>query len=306
MLSRIADSLFWIGRYLERAEDTCRIVEVHLNQRFDDPSDDPSQGARDLLLLMGREPRDEEPDILEELCYDEKSPVSFLNALGSARESARRARETVPTEVWESINTTWLAGKGGRLQRMRPASMFKFVRERCAVIAGLADSTMSHDEGWLFFTLGRSIERIDMTSRLLSTPALAANTQRAWDHVLRGCGAHHAFVQRYGALASDRDAAEFLILDRLFPRSLLYTLNTAQVALRQLGPTNLRIRPDDAAARLLGAAKANLEFMPPDEILSDLPEEMAKLQMVCSQTTGAVAHRYFEGSAAAEWVGGAS
>ena len=306
MLSRIADSLFWIGRYLERAEDTCRIVEVHLNQRFDDPSDDPSQGARDLLLLMGREPRDEEPDILQELCYDEKSPVSFLNALGSARESARRARETVSTEVWESINTTWLAGKGGRLQRMRPASMFKFIRERCAVIAGLADSTMSHDEGWLFLTLGRSIERIDMTSRLLSTPSLAANTQRAWDHVLSGCGAHHAFVQRYGALASDRDAAEFLILDRLFPRSLLYTLNTAEGALRQLGPTNLRIRPDDPAARLLGAAKANLEFMPPDDILSELPEQMEKLQMVCSQATQAIAHRYFEGSAAAEWVGGAS
>lgn len=303
MLSRIADSLFWIGRYLERAEDTCRIVEVHLNQRFDDQGDDPSQSARDLLLLMGSEPGDE-PDVLQELCYDEKSSVSFLNALGSARESARRARETVSTEVWESINTTWLAGKGGRLQRMRPASMFKFVRERCAVIAGLADSTMSHDEGWLFLTLGRSIERIDMTSRLLSTPSLASNTQRAWDHVLSGCGAHHAFVQRYGALASDRDAAEFLILDRLFPRSLIYTLNTAEGALKQLGPTNLRIRPDDPAARLLGAAKANLEFQPPDEILLDLPEQMAKLQVVCTQATQAISVRYFEGSAAAEWVGG--
>lgn len=305
MLSRIAESLFWIGRYLERAEDTARIVEVHLHQRLDDPTVDHAQAARDLLLLMGKTPKEDEPDVLTHLCYDEKSPVSFVNSLGRARESARRARETVPTEVWESINTTWLAIRGGRLQRMRPASMFKVVRERCAVISGLADNTMSHDEGWLFLTLGRAIERIDMTSRLLSTPSLAANSQRAWIHVLSGCGAHHAFVQRYGALASDRDAAEFLILDRLFPRSLVYTLNTAVGALAQLGPGNQRIRPDDPAARLLGAARASLEYLPPDAILADLSDQMEKLQVVCSQATQAVSHRYFEGSAAAEWVGGA-
>ncbi|AQP45116.1 alpha-E domain-containing protein [Tessaracoccus flavus] len=305
MLSRIAESLFWIGRYLERAEDTGRIVEVHQHQLLDDPTVDHAQAARDLLLLMGRAVEEEEPDVLTYLCYDEKSPVSFVNAFGQAREAARRARETVSTEVWESINTTWLAIRGGRLQRMRPASMFKFVRERCAVISGLADNTMSHDEGWLFLTLGRSIERIDMTSRLLSTPSLARNSPRAWDHVLSGCGAHHAFVQRYGALASERDAAEFLILDRLFPRSLIYTLGSAVDALTQLGPGNQRIRPDDPAARLLGAARASLEFLPPDEILSELPEQMGKLQVVCSQTTQAVSVRYFEGSAAAEWVGGA-
>lgn len=304
MLSRIADSLFWIGRYLERAEDTCRIVEVHLHQRTDDPSS-PGEAARNLLLLMGHETREDEPDVLDALCYNEQSPVSFLSALGSARESARRARETVPTEVWESINTTWLAMRGGRLQRMRPASMFKLVRERCAVIAGLADSTMSHDEGWLFLTLGRSIERIDMTSRLIATASLAGNTPRAWDHVLGGCGAHHAFLQRYGAVAADRDAAEFLILDRVFPRSLIYTLGTAVDALEHLGPAFQRIRPDDPASRLLGSAKATLEFLPAEEILLDLPEQMARLQVVCSQTTESISERYFEGSLAATWVGGA-
>jgi len=303
VLSRIAEALFWIGRYVERAEDTCRIVEVHLHQGLDDPTLDANGAARDLLLLMGQTAV-EQPDVLHQFCYDERSPISFLNALGSARESARRARETVSTEVWESINTTWLAVRGGRLQRMRPASMFKVIRERCAVIAGLADNTMSHDEGWLFLTLGRSIERLDMTSRLLSTPSLAGNSPRAWDHVLSGCGAHHAFVQRYGALASERDAAEFLILDRLFPRSLIYTLGTATQALTQLGPSNLRIRPDDPAARLLGAARASLEYLPPDEIQVDLPAEMAKLQVVCSQATQSISARYFEGSAAAEWVGG--
>ncbi|MFV0428654.1 MAG: alpha-E domain-containing protein [Arachnia sp.] len=306
MLSRIADSLFWIGRYLERAEDTCRIVDVHLQQRLDDPHVDQPKAARHLLELMGAPATAEEPDVLHTMCYDEASPASFLAALAGARESARRARETVPTDVWESINTTWLAVRGGRLQRMRPASMFKLIRERCAVIAGLADSTMTHDEGWMFLVLGRSIERVDMTARLISTPSLGTNTTRAWGHVLSGCGAHHAFVQRYGALADDRQAAEFLMRDKLFPRSLVATLMAAEQSLRALAPPSER-RPggDDVAARLLGGARAGLEFMPPDEVLSALPDKMADLQLACSRATDAISRRYFEGASAAEWVGGA-
>ena len=305
MLSRIADSMFWIGRYLERAEDTCRIADVHLQQRLDDPNLDEAAAARDLLALMGMPSQDPNPNILALLCYDESSPISFLNALAGARESARRARETVSTEVWESINTTWLAVRGGRLQRMRPASMFKFIRERCAVIAGLTDNTMSHDEGWLFLTLGRSIERVDMTARLLSTPSLSANPRRAWSHVLSGCGAHHAFVQRYGALAGQRDAAEFLLRDLLFPRSVVATLRAAEEALASLERRGTRVRVDNPAMRLLGGARAELEFMSPDDVLNDLPEKMAALQMVCNEATTAITARYFEGALAAEWVGGA-
>ena len=84
MLSRIAEALFWIGRYVERAEDTCRIVEVHLHQGLDDPTLDANGAARDLLLLMGQRAV-EQPDVLHQFCYDERSPISFLNALGSAR-----------------------------------------------------------------------------------------------------------------------------------------------------------------------------------------------------------------------------
>lgn len=305
MLSRIADSMFWIGRYLERAEDTCRIADVHLQQRLDDPNVDEAAAARTLLLLMGSAVDEEHPDILKLLCYDETSPISFLTALGGARESARRARETVPTEVWESINTTWLAVRGGRLQRMRPASMFKFIRERCAVIAGLADNTMSHDEGWLFLKLGRCIERVDMTARLMSTPAVSSNPRRAWQHVLRGCGAHHAFVQRYGALAGDREAAEFLLRDLLFPRSVVATLMVAEEALEGLERQGTRNRVDNPAIRALGAARASLDYMPPGEILVDLPQRMAQLQIACSTATEAISARYFEGALAAEWVGGA-
>lgn len=307
MLSRIAESLFWIGRYLERAEDTCRILDVHLQMLVEEPTTDEEESSHKLLRVMGApaEGAIDTDAVMRILCYDPASPCSIVAAVGGVRESARRARETVSTEMWEAINTTWNGVNRGQLERLRPQTAFRHVRERCAVISGMADGTMSHDEGWLFLTLGRSIERIDMTARLLATPSLVGNSPRAWDHVLSGCGAHHAFVQRYGALASDRDAAEFLMLDRLFPRSLIYTLNTAVESLAQLGPSGLRIRPDDPAMRLLGAARASLEYLPPDEILRDLPDEMARLQVVCTQATQAISERYFEGSAAAEWVGGA-
>ncbi|MDR1833651.1 MAG: alpha-E domain-containing protein, partial [Propionibacteriaceae bacterium] len=226
MLSRIAESLFWIGRYLERAEDTCRIVEVHLQLLLEDPSVNQEEAAATLLTVMGS-PVVETPDtneVLRALCYDEDSPCSIASALGGAREAARRARETVSIEMWEAINTTWNSVKGGRLPRMRPASAFKHVRERCAVISGTADQTMSHDEGWHFLTLGRSVERVDMTARMISTAAVSSG-QSAWNNVLRGCGADHAFIRTYGGVTTDRDAAEFLLLDRLFPRSLVYTLH---------------------------------------------------------------------------------
>jgi uncharacterized alpha-E superfamily protein len=308
MLSRIAESLFWIGRYLERAEDTCRIVEVHLQLLLDDPSVDSEAAGASLLAVMGVEVPDQVDNaaVMRSLCFDDTSPCSIAAALGGARESARRARETVSTEMWESINTTWNSVRNGRLRLMRPTSAFKHVRERCAVISGTADGTMSHDEGWHFLVLGRSIERADMTARLISAASSTSGTQSAWNNVLRGCGAHHAFVRTYGGVTTDRDAAEFLLLDRLFPRSLVHTLATAEQALAALDSGERRAGIEDDAQRLLGTARAALEYRPPGQVLDDLPRRMSELQWVCNQASAAIAQRYFEGATAAMWRGGAS
>ncbi len=307
MLSRIAESLFWIGRYLERAEDTTRIVEVHLQLLLDDPSVDQDDAAVRLLAVMGA-PAGEVADtaeVLRVLCYDPLSPCSVAAALGGAREAARRARETVSSEMWEAINTTWYSVKGGRLQRMRPASAFRHVRERCAVISGTADQTMSHDEGWHFLTLGRSLERVDMTARLISTAQVAGGIQSAWSNVLRGCGAHHAFVRTYGGVTTDRDAAEFLLLDRLFPRSVVHNLTQAEAALTELDfAGGRRVGFDDEARRLLGTARAALEYRAPGTILEDLPQRMADLQRTCSQVCETVTRRYLSGATVSAWSGG--
>lgn len=305
MLSRIAESLFWIGRYLERAEDTCRVLEMHLQLLIDDPSVDQDDAAATLLAVMGASSADgtEATDVLRILCFDPASPASVAASLGGAREAARRARETVSSEMWEAINTTWNSVKGGRLQRMRPAAAFRLVRERCAVITGTADQTMSHDEGWLFLTLGRSIERVDMTARLIST-AHVTGTQSAWNNVLRGCGAHHAFVRSYGGVTTDRDAAEFVLLDRLFPRSVVHNLRAAEVALNALDAAASTRGYEDEATRLLGTARAALEYRDPEKVLDELPQRMTDLQRTCNQVCEAVTMRYFSGSTAASWTGG--
>lgn len=310
MLSRIAESLFWIGRYLERAEDTCRIVEVHLQLLIDDPSVDSDAAAATLLAVMGSvvDPAqivESNETVMARLCWDVASPCSIVAAIGGAREAARRARETISTEMWEAINTTWNAVKGSRLQRMRPTTAFKYIRERCAVISGTADQTMSHDEGWHFLTLGRGIERVDMTARMISTAAVTAGSQSAWPNVLRGCGAHHAFVRTYGGVVSDREATEFLLLDRLFPRSVVYTLSAAEDALAQLEPGTRRTGFHDDAQRLLGTARATLEYQRPERILAELPQRMAELQRSCHQASEAITSRYFSAAAAASWQEGA-
>ncbi len=306
MLSRIAESLYWIGRYLERAEDTSRLLDVQLHLSVEDPVIDARASADRLLTVMGidHEGPATEDLVLRRLCHDPDSPASIVSARKGARESARRSRETVSTEMWEAINTTWYAVQRGELAKVRPALAFRWVRERCAVITATADGTMSHDQGWYFLVLGRSLERIDMTARLAASAATGP-AATAWSSTLRACGAHHAFVRGHHDQDSDSEAAEFLLLDRLFPRSIVHTLDTAMDALDRLTPPERRGLTEDEVARTLGRARAELEYRTRGEVLLDLPERMAELQITCARANAAISARYFEGAVAAEWRGGA-
>ncbi len=306
MLSRIAESLYWIGRYLERAEDTARILDVHLYLTVEDPLSDPKASDQLLLSVMGV-PVEEDAGasvVMQLLCYDTRSPSSILASLRGARESARRSRETVPTEMWEAVNTTWHAVQRGQLSTMRPAVAFRWVRERCAVITATADSTMSRDLGWQFLALGRSLERIDMTARLVEAAALTSSAS-AWSTALRSTGAHHAFVQRASDQDSDLESVEFLLLNRAFPRSMLTTLDTAIEALSVLETGSQQLICDGEAVRLLGQARAKLEFHERAEMLDALPERMSALQATCATADAAITRRFFEGAVAPQWHEGA-
>ncbi len=309
MLSRIAESLFWIGRYVERADDTARILDVHLQMLLEDPYLSEGEACRALLSVMGvdTDPGDEvdRTDVLERLAFDTTYASAIVGSLGAARENARRARETVSSDMWECLNTTWIGIERVRHRTTTAHGFFQWVRERAALVSGIADATMSRDDAWRFLVLGRSIERADMTARLVATSTISG-TVPSWTTLLRSCGAYESYVRTYRGVASDERAAEFLLLDRLFPRSVLNALAQAEECLEELAPATERVGVSDTGRRLLGRARTSLEYRSLVEIMDDLPEEMEKVQKACSLASDAVARRYFPRAVTTAWVEEAS
>jgi len=306
MLSRIAESMFWIGRYVERAEDTARILDVQTQLVLEDATIEEESTCRALLSIMGVEGEPEQtPDlglVLDMLAYDPSSPVSMAAALGAARESARRARETLSVPMWEAINTTYRAIPSGQFQGMRAPVIFQWVRERAALVNGTADATMMRDESWQFLMLGRYVERADMTSRLVATTSLtSAGGASQWNSTLRACGAYDAFLRVNKGVETEQAAAEFLLLDRIFPRSVVHALQRAEGALDTLEGTSRRAGFSDEAHRLIGRMRASLEYRSLHDLLADLPAEMERLQVTCAEATEAVTKRYFAGAEALAW-----
>jgi len=308
VLSRIAESLFWIGRYLERADDTARILDIHLQLLLEDPYVDETAACRSLLSVMGAGgaaaaaagPVDR-TTVLASLAFDRANPSSIVGSIAAARENARRARETVSSQMWEYINTTWIGINPARRRATTPHQFLLWVIERATLIAGMADATMSRDDAWRFLVLGRSIERADMTARLIATSAIRG-ADPAWLILLRSCGAHESYVRTYRGVASDERAAEFLLLDRLFPRSVRYALQQAEECLEELAPPSERAGVSDRARRNLGRARTGLEYRRLEDILGDLPTEMENVQHACSVASDAVARRYFPRPATTSWV----
>jgi uncharacterized alpha-E superfamily protein len=306
MLSRIAESLFWIGRYVERSDGTARILDVHLQLLLEDPWIDEDTACRSLLSVMGSDDDSETPvtrdDVMNLLAVDRSHPASIAYAIASARENARRAREVVSTELWECLNTN-----NARMPRKvagdKTHEFFRWVRERAALAIGIVDSATSHDEAWQFFTLGRAIERADMTARLLATRSLTEASGPSWTTILRSCGAYEAYLRTYRGVPSTKNAAEFLLTDRLFPRSILYSVTRAEECLREIDPRLGRAGVNDAAQRLLGQIRAEFEYRPVIELLDDLPARMEEVQAVCSAASDAIRQRYFPTSAVPVWIG---
>lgn len=304
MLSRIAESLFWIGRYIERADDTARLLDVHVQILLEDPWAEEDLVCRTLLSVMDRPVPDDgelvgRRQVLETLAFDRTTPSAIAGALVAARENARRAREVISTELWEAVNSTWTDLP--RLDPGRPHDFFGWVSGRSALVSGIVDQSISRDDTWHFLVLGRSLERADMTARLLATRALAGSTGPDWATLLRSCGAHEAYLRRYRGLGSDHSAAEFLLTDRLFPRSVVHALGQAQACLDALDPA---VGPVDDARRTLGHARTTLEYGLLPDLLEHLPAQMLAVQRACSAASDAVRDRYFPSGVLTQWAGG--
>jgi uncharacterized alpha-E superfamily protein len=306
MLSRIAESLFWIGRYVERADGTARLLDVHLQLLLEDPWVEEDAACRSLLKVIGSNTEFEGPidrkTLMNLLTVDRNEPSSIASSLGAARENARRVREIVSTELWECLNTT-----RSRMPRKvaieRSHDFFGWVRERTALAIGIVESSTSRDEAWTFFTLGRSLERVDMTARLLATSELTAASGPSWTTILRSCGAYEAYLRTYRGVPSATNAAEFLLLDRIFPRSVIFAISRAEKCLADLAPTTARVGVTDDAQRVLGQLRTSLEYRSAPAILSNLTNEMIALQDGINEVSDSIRYRYFPANVLPTWVG---
>jgi uncharacterized alpha-E superfamily protein len=299
--------MFWIGRYVERAEATARILDVHYHLVVQDALVDEASACAALLSVMGARDAIGHAVTLDGvndvLAYSMDQPSSIVSTLYGARENARGAREAISSEMWETLNATHhaLPGRVATARSLGPNIFFRYVKERAAIVAGLVDSTLVRDDGWRFLVLGRALERVDMTARLLVARATVADTPGGWVTTLLCCSAHEAYLRTYRRAVDASLVAEFLLLDRLFPRSVLFSLTKADEALAELDKQQVRAGVDDEARRLLGRAAADLEYRRLEELLAELPLHLGELQNTVARTSSAIADRYFHQTKPMEW-----
>jgi uncharacterized alpha-E superfamily protein len=305
MLARNAESLYWIGRYVERADDTARILDVAVHQLFEDATVDPDRTSRVLLRVLGIEPPEGELDVwsvTDLVAFSPEHGASITNSIANARENAKGAREVASSEMWECLNATYigLAAAERSARSLGPHEFFHYVKDRAAMFAGLSDSTLSRDDGYRFMLLGRSLERADMTVRLLLSRAGDRTSSPAWVTVLRSAGAHDTYLRTHRGALDANLVAEFILLDRLFPRSLFHSVLVAEDCLAELDqrPTS-RVGARHEAQRVLGRARSELEFLPPGVLLEDLQSRLLLLQKNFREVSEAIASQYFH---VAPWV----
>jgi uncharacterized alpha-E superfamily protein len=284
-----------------------RILDVTVHQLLEDSSVDPDQTSRVLLRVLAIPAPKSALNVwslTDVVAFSRglEGGCSIVDAISAARENARSAREVTSTELWECLNTTYnaLAERERAAKRLGPHEFFSFIEGRAAMFAGLADSTLSRDDGYRFMLLGRAIERVDMTVRLLLSRVGDSAASPAWVTLLRSVGAHDTYLRTYRGVLDATRVVEFMLLDRLFPRSVFYSLRLAEHSLDELDQhPHSRIGATAEAQRLLGRARSELEFLRPGILLESLEERLAAIQQTCRELGDALALQYFH---SAPWV----
>lgn len=277
MLARVADSLYWIGRYVERAEHMSRLSDVMLNATLD-RSDAAVQVARIALAAVG----DSEPDKAESpyqaalaLTLDREDPGSIASSLARARENARQVRDQITTETWERLNLLHLKMADSRAERAFADGSRAFLHDIIAdlhLFKGASDATMSHGEGWRFLLLGVYLERAQLIGALLEVcfgGPKPISDHFALTNVLRmGC-ALEPYLRTYTADMQPSYILQFLLLDAEFPRSIRFCTDRIDEHLAALS-RRLETRHGDPD-RLAGRLKARLQYADMVEVEKDGP-----------------------------------
>lgn len=312
MLSRVADSIYWMSRYVERAENVARFVEVNLQLMLDSSSGQDQQWAP-LVATTGDHAGFEkrygaatQENVIQFLAFDAENPNSILSSLRAARENARTVREIISSEMWLQLNKFYLAvndaaasGKG----KASPYEFFSEVKDACHLFNGITAATMTHGEAWHFGPmLGRMLERADKTSRILDVKYFILLRSAddvgtpfddiQWAAVLRSASAFEMYRKKHGRIAPAK-IVEFLLLDREFPRAIQFCLLQAQEGLHAISGTprgTFRNTPE----RLLGQLCSDLSYASVDEIITHgLHEYLDELQTKMNQVGAGIHETFF-------------
>ena len=255
MLARVADSIYWMSRYVERAENVARFIDVNLNLMLDLPVGSAQQWqplvdtTGDAAEFAKRYGTATQHNVIQFLTFDQENVNSIRSCLRAARENARSVREIISSEMWEQLNEFYLMVNSAAADagsQTDPQDLFASVKMASHLFTGVTDATMTHNEGWHFCRLGRMLERADKTSRildvkyflLLPTAADVGTTSDdiQWAAVLRSASAFEMYRKRHGRIAPDR-IVEFLLLEKEFPRAIQYCLVRARESVHAISGT---------------------------------------------------------------------
>lgn len=313
MLSRVAEAIYWMSRYLERAENIARFIDVNWHMSLDHrPNREFNQWAPLVKVTGDEEDFAERYDVASKenvirfLTLDTEYSNSIISCLRAARENARTVREIIPVELWEQINTFhhMVENIEGTEENIfdNPYDFCDQVKLRGMMLGGIANDTMNHGEEWHFFRLGRLLERADKTSRILDVKYFillpdvnyvgTAYDDTQWAALLRTTDALNAYRQRFGRISPEQ-VVEFLMLDRNFPRAILYCLLKAQQSLHSIteSPLNSFHNP---AEQTLGKLCGKFTYLSPESIMKrGLHEFTDHFQTDLNDVGGAIAETFF-------------
>ena len=289
----MADAVFWMSRYVERAVAASRLVDVTLHLQLD------AGNMHETWELW--------------------NPKSVIACIHMAREAARGVRDSLSTEMWEQLNTLnlWLADPNvSRQAEDDPAVFFRRVREGAQFFQGLADSTMMHAEDWHFLRLGMYLERADNVARALNLLGHLLEVDTGgepgddgtvrWLAVLRSCGSAEAYSRYYSLRVEPARVVEFLLLNPIFPQSVRFSLNAAHDALRGIASEQALVGGSNPALRALGRLQSGLEYTAVDELLEGgLRAFLDDLQVRIAQASNQVTALYLSDFAYRREIGAA-
>ncbi len=294
MLSRVADALFWTGRYLERAENTARLLNVSLNLELDLQGVSPreSEGlvaAVAEILQCETDPAADLGELCSRLTFQRELPGSVASCIGRGRNNARHVRGHLTAAIWRELNKLFWQLRDPQVALQAndsPHEVYQSLINAGQLIQGLCDATLSHDEGWHFIQLGKHLERAERTLRvldvrtrtLLSAPTADLSlSSLQWAGVLRTCLAYEAFQRRYvGRVEPDR-VVKYLLLEAEFPRSVRFCFEQCAAALAAIkGAADLP--RENRADRIIGRLVSELEYAEPEQLAPhELPNLLANL-----------------------------